>query len=116
LAANNAYIGTGTGPVQSNAYFSYNGGVTNGAAGALYNTLSNGDDYADFTSTCAHVQDGIGCPGASFDITNDGNSEINILDAEGFNLATPEPGTWILFAGGLAVLLLRRRSGTVTRL
>lgn len=114
LAANNAYIGLSSAP--AGAYFSYNGGVTNGAAGAVYNTISNSEDYADFASNCSHVQDADGCLGKSLDITNDGNSEINILDAEGFNLATPEPGTWLLLAGGLAVLLLRRRSRTVTQL
>ncbi len=34
----------------SGAYFSYNGGVTNGADGAIYNTLPNGNDYADFNN------------------------------------------------------------------
>jgi hypothetical protein len=96
------------------AYFSYNGGLTNGAYGAVYNTLANGDDYGDFVSGCPTavlVQDALPCAGhdAGLNITNDGpggtaGPEINILDAAGFNLATPEPGTWGTFAFGLAAL------------
>jgi hypothetical protein len=86
------------------AYFSYDGGVTNGADGAIYNTLADGNDYADFISGCpsmTHIQDGSACPGqGGLDITNDGHAEINILDAIGYNLqpvtAVPEPGTTAL--------------------
>ena len=67
------------------AYFSYDGGVTNVA---VYNTLSNGNDYADWLMSCQHVQDAVGCLGQSFDISNDGGVEIAVLDAVGFN-ATP---------------------------
>jgi len=74
------------------AYFSYNSGATNGAPGALYNTLANGNDYADFVQNCQQIQDEAGCLGGRLDINTDGGGEINILDAEGFNLA-PEPGT-----------------------
>jgi hypothetical protein len=96
------------------AYFSYNGGVTNGADGAIYNTLSNGDDYADFASNCHFVQDATGCLGGSLDITTDGGAEVNILDAIGYNLKqqttpTPEPGTLVLFGAGLAGLAVYRR-------
>jgi hypothetical protein len=97
------------------AYFSYNGGVTNGADGAFYNTLSNGNDYADFTTHCQHLQDAVGCLGGSFDLTNDGGPEINILDAVGYNLiaTTPEPGTLLLLGAGSAALsLYRRRRGS----
>jgi hypothetical protein len=96
------------------AYFSYNGGVANGAYGAVYNTLANGNDYADFVSGCPTVllvQDIAPCTGhdGGLDITNDGpggvtGPEINILDAVGYNLATPEPGTWATLALGLATL------------
>jgi hypothetical protein len=98
------------------AYFSYDGGTTNGAKGnagdgKFYNTLDNGDDYADFVYTdldnCATneaVQDAEGCPGedAGLNILNDGGGEINILNAVGFSippatapavLNTPTPGT-----------------------
>jgi hypothetical protein len=90
------------------AYFSYNGGTTNGANGValtpkLYNTLANGNDYADFiasTPDCGTnqaIQDGTGCPGedAGLDILNDGGAEINILNAVGYNLvpAPPQPVT-----------------------
>jgi len=73
------------------AYFSYDGGKTDPVVGLFYNTLDNGDDYADFIGTCPtiqHVQDAEGCPGHDhgIDITNDGGIEINILNALGYNL------------------------------
>ncbi len=82
------------------AYFSYDGGATNGANGIagtpkVYNTLANGDDYADFVSsspdcgTDIAVQDAEGCPGEDKGLTilNDGGGEINILNAVGYVLA-----------------------------
>ncbi len=81
------------------AYFSYDGGTTNGANGIantpkVYNTLANGDDYADFLSstpdcgTDIAVQDAEGCPGEDkgLSILNDGRGEINILNAVGYDL------------------------------
>jgi hypothetical protein len=81
------------------AYFSYNGGSTNGANGVggtpkVYNTLDNGDDYADYVASspsCATnqaIQDATGCPGtdAGTNILNDGGSEINILTAVGYQV------------------------------
>jgi hypothetical protein len=109
------------------AYFSYNGGVTNGVIGVggnpkFYNTLANGDDYGDFVSSTPDcgtnqvVQDAEGCPGedAGLSILNDGKGEINMLNAVGYDLqpttATPEPGTLVLFGAGFAVLVgLKRR-------
>jgi hypothetical protein len=99
------------------AYFSYDGGVTNGAGTATYNTLANGNDYADFAQNCQHVQDAVGCPGSTQYITTDGGAEINILDAVGYNLnnenppPVPEPSTLSLFATGLwsVAALVRRR-------
>ena len=123
LAFNNAYVGLAGAP--AGAYFSYNGGVTNGVVGVggspkVYNTLSNGDDYADFVSSspnCATnqvVQDAEGCPGADagLNIHNDGGGEINILNAVGYDLAvtaTPEPGTMVLFGTALVALGAYRR-------
>lgn len=117
LAVNNAYIGLGSGP--DGAYFSYNGGATNGANGFVYNTLANGNDYADFVNNCPagplSVQDAEGCPGvdAGLSILNDGGGEINILNAVGYDIAattaTPEPGTLVLFGAGLASLGAFRR-------
>lgn len=104
------------------AYFSYNGGVTNGANGAIYNTLSNGNDYADFIQNCQHVQDADGCLGSTQYITTDGNAEVNILDAVGYNLneqppsETPEPSTLILLSSGfLGLALLVRRQSSRSR-
>jgi uncharacterized protein (TIGR03437 family) len=76
------------------AYFSYNGGQTNGAHGNVYNTLDNGDDYGDFVSSCSappSVQDAEACAGhdQGVDITNDGGAEINILNAVGYAVKTP---------------------------
>lgn len=113
--------------VTPGAYFSYNGGVTNGATTntgvKYYNTLDNGEDYGDFVTNCAggpgslSVQDAEGCAGADagLSITNDGGAEINILNAVGYDvktIATPEPSTvGMLALAGLAVAFvdLRRR-------
>lgn len=112
------------------AYFSYDGGATNGAVGdggspKFYNTLANGDDYGDYVSSspnCATnqaVQDAEGCPGedAGLNILNDRGSEINILNAVGFDLTTttstvPEPNSIALFGTALALAgyKLRRRA------
>lgn len=89
------------------AYFSYDGGQTNGANGAYYNTLDNGDDWADYSNNCQFVQDETGCPGKSFNITD--GAEIPILNAEGFEVYGPEPGTIFLFGVGLAALGFGRR-------
>jgi hypothetical protein len=110
------------------AYFSYDGGVTNGVTGPagpkFYNTLANGEDYADFVSSSPDcgtnhvIQDAEGCPGedAGLSILNDGGGEINILTAVGFDqvpstvTVIPEPGTTVLFGAGLAAIgLIRRR-------
>ncbi|MGA2810687.1 MAG: NF038122 family metalloprotease [Candidatus Acidiferrum sp.] len=101
------------------AYFSYNGGLTNGANGFVYNTLANGDDYADFVTNCSggplslSVQDAEGCPGldAGLNIRNDGGAEINILNAVGYDVypststATPEPDSTPLTLSGIGFLL-----------
>jgi hypothetical protein len=109
------------------AYFSYNGGATNGAVGIgaspkYYNTLANDEGYADFVSSSPNcgtnqaVQDALGCPGedAGLSILNDGGSEINILNAVGYDLtsnttAAPEPGTVGLTMLGIGLVLVMRR-------
>lgn len=79
------------------AYFSYDGGQTNGAGiyKKVYNTLDDGDDYADFlVPSCppahASVQDAEACSGddGNLDITNDGGAETAILTAVGFKPAS----------------------------
>jgi len=107
LAANASYLDQVTAPL--GAYFSYNGGATNGANGIaqtpkVYNTLANGDDYADFVSsspdcgTDIAIQDAEGCPGedAGLTILNDGGGEINILNAVGYDVPAQlcSPGTY----------------------
>lgn len=93
----------------SGAIFSYDGGLTNGANGAVYNTLNNGEDYADYASNCKFVQDATGCLGQSLDITTDGG-EINILNAVGYDVvSTPEPGTIALVGIGLLAVGVHRR-------
>ena len=92
-------------------YFSFNGGVDYGAYGyagtpKVYNTLSNGDDFADYLSsspdcgTNIAVQDAVGCPGEDQGLTvlDDGQSEFVILNAIGFNvpetsITSPTPGS-----------------------
>jgi len=94
-------------------YFSYNGGVNYGAIGRdatptakVYNTIANGEDFADYTSsspdcgTNEAIQDATGCPGedAGMTVLNDGQSEITILNALGFStpeaaITSPAPGT-----------------------
>ncbi|MGA9527924.1 MAG: NF038122 family metalloprotease [Terriglobales bacterium] len=99
LALNSSYLGLASAPAE--AYFSYNGGTTNGANGVantakVYNTLANDEDYADFVSsspdcgTDIAIQDAEGCPGedAGLTILNDGGGEINILNAVGYDVPT----------------------------
>lgn len=92
-------------------YFSYDGGAHYGAYGLantykVYNTLANGDDFADYVSsspdcgTNEAIQDAEGCPGEDGGLTvlNDGLSEFTILNAIGFTtpeavISSPTPGT-----------------------
>jgi hypothetical protein len=92
-------------------YYSFDGGVDYGAGGdggsaKVYNTLDNGQDFADYVSsspdcgTNQSVQDAVGCPGedAGLTILNDGESEITILNTDGFDIpeaaiSSPAPGS-----------------------
>jgi PEP-CTERM motif len=112
LALNTSYIGLAN--AAAGAYFSYDGGATNGANGFVYNVTANGADYADFLASCPagplSVQDAFGCPGneAGQTILNDGGAEINILNAIGYDLsstaAAPEPATLVLMGASLLAL------------
>lgn len=84
------------------AYFSIDGGNTNIAE---YNNSPNGADYGDWGNTAIRIQNAFDTPGVNgFDITNDGGSEILVLDAVGYDMAAPEPGTLTLFGAGAAAL------------
>jgi PEP-CTERM motif len=104
------YSGVGTPVFMSNsaAYFSYDGGNT---VVGTYNTLSNGQDYADWNTNCQHVQDATACLGQSLNI----GSEIAVLDAIGFNQSNltpsdvPEPATLGLFGSALALVIAYRK-------
>ena len=65
-------------------------------------------DAIIYDSASNRVQNAFGTPGTNgVDITNDGGSEIAVLDALGYNLnvnAVPEPGGITLFSSGLAFL------------
>jgi hypothetical protein len=100
----------GAGGDQSNgtttACFSINGGVSDIAC---YNNTDNGGDYGDWNGASLLVQNAAGTPGTSgTDITNDGGAELAVLDAVGYNLATPEPGTLGLLGVSLVALALGR--------
>lgn len=92
------------------AYFSINGGATDMAP---YNNTPNIGDYGDWSTNCQYVQDAFGCNSSgNRTIQNDGGVEIAVLDAVGYTLATPEPGTIGMLAMGLGMLagLARRRA------
>jgi PEP-CTERM motif len=108
-----SYLSTANG---TTAYFSTDGGVTDIAK---YNNAPNGGDYGDWDSAALRIQNAYGTPNTTgVDITNDGGSEIDALDAVGYNLntttgdlATPEPGTLgMLTLGFVGAGFLRYRS------
>jgi hypothetical protein len=92
-------------------YYSYDGGVHYGIGGdgnapKVYNTLDNGNDFADYASsspdcgTNQAIQDAQGCPGEDGGLTvlNDGESELTILNTDGFDIpeaaiSSPTPGS-----------------------
>ncbi|HWF07229.1 MAG TPA: NF038122 family metalloprotease [Bryobacteraceae bacterium] len=91
------------------SYFSIDGGATN-----LVNFYQGaGGDYGDWKSVngSPKVQDAIGTPGSvpAYGV------EVRDLDVIGYNLVTPEPGTWLLLAAGIGLITLRsRRAATRT--
>lgn len=105
-AGTRSYLGSANG---STAYFSIDGGNTNIAG---YNNQPNGADYGDWNSASNRIQNAFGTPNTNgLNITNDGGSEISVLDAVGYNLTanTPEPGTMVLLSAGLVMFCAGRR-------
>jgi PEP-CTERM motif len=99
--ANGTRIFLSSGP----AYFSIDGGATQVAP---YNNTPNGEDFADFSTNCQHVQDAVGCPGQSFDVSK--SVELKILDVIGYDeIQTPEPSSVALMGAGMAGLLALSR-------
>jgi hypothetical protein len=98
----------------SSAYFSIDSGNTDIAD---YNNCPTGGDYGDWLSIYPYlVQDAEASPDAKLDISTDVGvnanhyfrPEVAVLDAVGFNLATPEPGTLGLLGASLGILVLVR--------
>lgn len=78
------------------AYFSYDGGITNVA---YYTHTDDGEDFGEFDSSlyhCVHVQDAAACLGAMLDITDDGGAEIQLLNVIGYNLVNPVSSAFTL--------------------
>ena len=101
-----SFVNTGS------ACFSLNGGTTDLKT---YNNTTNGDDFGDWSTGCANVQDATGCPGpvAGFQHDIAPNAEIALLgEAVGFGLnsqGVPEPGTMGLIGASLLALALGRK-------
>ena len=92
------------------AYFSIDSGLTDIAD---YTNSPNAGDYGDWLSIYPYlVQDAQVSQQVNLDISTDvgvnsnhyPQPEVAVLDAVGFNRATPEPGTMALLGGSLAVL------------
>jgi hypothetical protein len=105
-AGTRSFLSTANG---TTAYFSTDSG---GTPIAYYINSPIGEDYGDWaTGGTVLVQDADASTDAIADIATDGGSEIAVLDAVGFNLASssvPEPGTLGLAGMSLAVLMLAR--------
>ena len=96
------------------AYFSIDSGKTDIAD---YNNCPSGGDYGDWLSIYPYlVQDAVGSPDVNLDISTDvgvnanhyPRPEVAVLNAIGFDLATPEPGTLGLIGAGIGLLVLMR--------
>ena len=68
-----------------------------------FNNTGNGD-YGDWASGSGtvRVQDAVGTPGSN-PVLIASSAEVRALDVIGYDLAAPEPSTWILMAGGLVI-------------
>lgn len=92
----------------TSAYFAYG---SNTGEIAQFNNICNGADFGDWQSNPfpagvgAQVQDAFAAPGQT---PVYGTSEIDAMTAIGYTLATPEPGTLVLFGAGLALLAIKK--------
>ncbi len=97
-------------PSAATPYFSIDGGNTD--ITHFNQNGANGEDFADWGTNPTHqLQDAVGFPGHDLNI---GTNEETALDVVGYNLATPEPSTFVLAAiGGITgfASLYRRRRG-----
>jgi hypothetical protein len=98
-----SFNGNGVG----DAYFSINGTTDL----AQFDNQNDGGDFGDWRSNPlphgvnAEVQDAFATQGANATL----NVELRALDVIGYDLATPEPGTFILMGGGLVLAGFGRR-------
>jgi PEP-CTERM motif len=104
-SATRSFVDTGS------ACFSVNGGATDFKT---YNNTTNGDDFGDWSTNCANVQDATGCPGPAVGFQHDiaPDAEIALLNAVGYSLnsqGVPEPGTLGLLGVSLLALALGRK-------
>lgn len=75
---------------------------------AQFHNVNDGADYGDWaTGAFPQVQDAFATPGAFPSL----GTELIALDAIGYDLASPEPGTMVLLGAGFAAMLVawRRR-------
>lgn len=94
-------LGFSTGAAAT-AYFSIDGGTTDLVD---FNQIGGGSDYGDWKSVSGSpkVQDAFGTPGS---VPVYGVEAVD-LDVIGYDLVTPEPGTWLLLAAGIGLVVLK---------
>ncbi|HXJ43420.1 MAG TPA: NF038122 family metalloprotease, partial [Bryobacteraceae bacterium] len=87
-------------------YFSINGGATSIADFATGVTYGDGRQASHWKDNLGlGIMDPTAAPGELLAISA---TDVQALDVIGYNLAAPEPGTFLLLAAGLAVIARRR--------
>ncbi len=99
------YDGSGNRSFNTNdsslAYFSIDGTTLL----AQFHNVNDGADYGDWESSATpQVQDAYATPGSHPQL----GVELRALDVIGFDLAAPEPATWLLTLAGLALAAFRK--------